>query len=355
MGEMAAPLPPVAANPAHANGFGTIRLAAALAVIVSHGFVLTGVADPLAHATGGQATLGDLAVSAFFVISGFLIPASFDRSSLGAFAAKRARRIMPGLVVAVLVAACIIGPLATRLPLGQYAAHPGTFAFLGNALFLPVGYDLPGLFEGQPVRAANGSLWSLKFELACYAAVPLLLAWRRGRKAAVIAAWLASFVAARVVDTDAGGLAFYLGQGAQLFRFFGAGMVFYLFSGTIALRPAWGWAATGLFGLAAFTPAFMEAAALAGSYALMVLATRAPRGFGAATARGDISYGVYVYAFPIQQLLVAAGLGIAANIALAMPLAMLAGLLSWVWVERRFLKAGTALPPQPTTTSPAGR
>lgn len=333
------------------NGFDTIRLLAASAVIVSHGFVLTGAVEPLDHLTGGQATIGTLAVSAFFVISGFLIPASFDRGGIARYAVKRARRILPALVVAVLLCAMVLGPLATQLPLGAYFADPATWRFLGHALFLPVGYDLPGVFADHPLSAVNGSLWSLKYEVACYVLVPLALMLAPLRKAAVIAAWLASFAIARLVPPDAGGALYHLGQLAELFRFFGAGMLLYLYRAQIQLRPALAWLCLGVAGVGALTPLFNELAATLGAYALIAFAGLCGERFRQVTARGDISYGVYVLAFPIQQLLVPATLGFAmggivlgwlANALLALPLAYAAGALSWFLVERPALGGSAA-------------
>ena len=328
-----------------ANGFDTIRLLAALAVIFSHAFPLTGAVEPLERLTGGQATIGQLAVAAFFVISGYLIPASRDRGTLRRFAIKRARRIMPGLVVAVLLCAFVIGPLCTSLPLADYLADPQSWRFLGHALFVPgLDYGLPGVFTGQPDGAVNGSLWSLKFEIACYGFVAAVAACARWRVALVVLAWLASFALARAIPRDAGGVAFYIVTMAGLFRFFGAGMLLYLFASRVPLRAAWGWAGLGLTAAAAFTPLFMEVAASAGAYALVCFAHQAGPRFRAITARGDLSYGVYVYAFPLQQLLVPLSLGLAwpwlTNALLALPCALLAGWLSWRWVERPWLQAG---------------
>ena len=345
VGKIGDPTPPqVLASFANTgNGFDTIRLLAASAVILSHSFHLTGLAEPLALVTGGQTTIGGLAVSAFFFISGYLIPGSLDRGTLTRFAVKRARRIMPALVVAVLVCAFALGPLLTTLPARDYLASSATWRFVGNAAFLAEGYDLPGVFSGNPVQAANGSLWSLKYEMACYIGVPILFALLRLRKLAVALAWLGSFAVARLLPDDAAGVAYHINQLAELFRFFGTGMMLYLFADRVAIRAAWAWLALALWLASAFTPFFVEIAALAGSYALIVFSYLCSDRFKAITARGDISYGVYVYAFPIQQMLIPLSLGASAwgislawlaNTMLAWPLAALAGLASWLLVER---------------------
>lgn len=328
------------------NGFGTIRLIAASMVILSHAFPLTGAAEPLELLTGGQAGMGTLAVAAFFLISGFLIPASMDRGTLKNYAIKRARRIIPALVVAVLVCAFILGPVMTQLPPGAYFTNPLTWRFIGNTAFLPVSYDLPGLFSGQPLQAVNGSLWSLKYEMACYLAVPILLAIKGLRKLAVISAWIGSFAVTIMLRDHANGVLYLINILASMFRFFGAGMVMYLFADRIPLRASWAWAALALTIGGAFAPlGFAEICATAGAYALITFACRCPPAFRRITAKGDISYGVYLYAFPIQQLLVPASLGFGGvayswlfNSLMALPLAVLAGLMSWLWVEKPALR-----------------
>lgn len=338
------------------NAFNTIRLIAAVAVMLSHAFPLTGIAEPLEILTGGQASIGHLAVCIFFLISGYLIPASLDRGTIGRFASKRAYRILPALVAAVLICAFALGPLVTSLPLSRYFNNPLTLKFLGNVAFLPVGYSLPGVFTMNPMDDVNGSLWSLKYEVICYILVPLLFACGRWRIQAVIAGLLASFVLAALVLEGRGVPGgFHIDRLTELFRFFGAGMLFYLLADRIVMRKDWAVIAALVCVPAMLTPFFVEVIAVAGAYALIYFAYHAPRVFKRVTARGDISYGVYVYAFPIQQLLVSVSIAWAGttgtawlvNFLLALPLTVLAGALSWVAVEKPFIRMGSARPMKP--------
>lgn len=338
------------------NAFDTIRLIAATAVILSHAFPLTGIAEPLEVLTGGQASIGHLAVCIFFLISGYLVPASLDRGTIGRFASKRAYRILPGLVVAVLICAFVLGPLVTTVALSNYFTDPLTLNFLGNIAFLPVGYSLPGVFMQNPMDAVNGSLWSLRYEVACYILVPFIFACGRWRTNAVIAGWLVSFaLAALVLEIWQVPGGFHIDRLSELFRFFGAGMLFYLLADRIPMRKDWAVIAVLVCVPAVFTPVFVEVIAVAGSYAVMYFAYHAPRAFKNVTARGDISYGVYVYAFPIQQLLISVSIAWAGtigpawlvNFLLALPLTVMAGVLSWVAVEKPFIRMGSARPMKP--------
>lgn len=340
--------PKLGSFPGAENGFDTIRLIAAFAVIVGHAFPITGQAEPVRLLTG-QTTMGGLAVYAFFIVSGFLIPQSLDRGTLARYALKRARRIMPALVVAVLLCALVLGPVMTTLDLSAYFTDPQLFNFLGNAIFLPVQYGLPGVFEAYPSGAVNGSLWSLKYEVACYVLVPVLMAIVPLRKAAVIAVTMASFVVARVLGKDASGVLYLIQQMALLFTFYGAGMLFLLFKDQIPIRASYAWVSLALFVLAGATPFFVEAAAIFGAYSLITFAYLSPQGFRDVTKRGDISYGVYVYAYPVQQLLAPMTMGFAiggvsagwlANSLLTMPIVAVLGTLSWLLVEKPAIMYG---------------
>lgn len=324
------------------NGFDTIRLIAASLVLISHSVpIVTGSNDqePLHWLSRGQATLGMMSVGAFFTVSGLLIARSYDSSrSLLSFVQKRVLRIMPALFVVCLILTLVYGPIFTTAPLQVY--YMESWRFLSNVVFLPNDYTLPGVFKNRPLHAVNGSLWTLKFEIACYIGVAAALAMSRLRLKIVFLAWIISFpVAAYLFDGRVlEGAAFYVAQASHLFRFFGAGALLYLLREHVPLRPdiAWGCFALVLFGL--FTPFFVEIAAVFGSYCLVVFAYLAPSHFKRLTAKGDISYGVYVYAWPIQQIFAPLSYGVPAgwvlNCALSLPCTLLAGLGSWLWVEK---------------------
>jgi peptidoglycan/LPS O-acetylase OafA/YrhL len=328
----------------HANAFNAIRLVAATSVIFSHAFVLTSgktESEPISRLTHGQSSIGHAAVGIFFIVSGLLISVSFDRSrSWLSFARNRALRIMPALWVCTLLSAFVLGPIVSRLQLASYLAEPELRSFLKALFFLPDEYRLPGVFKTLPLQGAvNGSLWTLKYEVACYILGAVLLSLPRFRTNAVCAIWILCMVAARGLPDphSLGGLQYHLVQMIALFRFYGAGMLFYLWRRHVRLS---GWAAAGCVGatiLALLGPAFNEVLVVAGGYALVVLAYRAPDWFRRLSGSSDVSYGVYIYAFPIQQLLVPVSLAFSvswvANIILALPLTFAAAALSWTFVE----------------------
>lgn len=350
----------------HDNGFDSIRLVAAAMVLVSHSFVLTAgseSAEPLYRLTGGQASLGYVSVAAFFVLSGLLIAGSFDRSSSGrSFWLKRAFRILPGLWVSVLATVLLFGPLFTTATMGQYFSSGTTFGFLRNLFFLPRADGLESVFVSHPfANAINGSLWTLRYEVACYAGCAVLMLLRGFRNAAVLGAWAMSFAISAVFpDSDGlGGVTFHIVLLADLFRYFGAGMVLYLWRDRIVLNAMFGWMAMLIVAVAAFTPAFTHILAVFGSYAIVCFGYMAPERFRAITRRGDISYGVYIYAFPVQQALVPLCLAWSipwlANSVAALAITVFLACLSWMFVEHPAIAFGKRLLRSPRTTAGAAR
>ena len=324
---------------ARADNFGALRLAAATAVLLSHGYWLTGREDPLAVRFGES--LGDVAVAVFFAISGFLVAGSWDRDPrLRRFLARRARRIWPGLAVAVLVMAFVIGPLFTRLAPVDYLASDATRAYVvGKVTLLGGGDQLPGVFDANPRPEANGSLWTLPNEVKAYlilAGLGLLGAFRRRRLLG--AAWL-GVVGATVLlrATDAASTAALSSRAIYLFAVFLGGALMY--THRQRLRLHWLVAACLLAGwaLSAGTVFQWAVGAAAFPYASLWLAYRTRPVLVRFFGRMDLSYGIYLYSFPVEQAIRALGgpaAGPAVLIAVALPVSGALALLSWLLVEK---------------------
>lgn len=327
------------------NSFDSIRLIAATAVIVSHSFALTfGNEDfePLAVLTQNQSTIGVTSVAIFFVVSGLLISLSFDRTpTVMRFIRNRALRLVPGLWICIILTVLLFGPFFTVVPLGRYFTSSDTLGFLGNLFFLPAGHGMAGMFPDNPHSdAVNGSLWTLKYEVACYVIGGLLLATRKLRIPLVAASWIAALICARLIGEPKlqSGIMYHIAQMAYLFRFYGAGMLIYLFRERIPLSSFAGLCALGVLSASTQTPYFNEVLAICGAYAILVLAFNGPEWFRKIASKGDISYGVYIYAFPVQQALVPLCLKTAhpwlTNIAFAIPITYALAALSWKLVEK---------------------
>ena len=334
----------------HGN-FDALRLAAAISVIFSHAFLLsegTEAHEPLRYLTG-QAILGLVGVFLFFVISGYLVTESFQRTASPLrFAAKRALRIYPGYAVCILLCALVLGPLVTSLPLRAYLANRGTWDFLGANLLLQVEHNsLPAVrFSTFSFGAVvNGPLWSLPCEVAMYGMVLALGSLRLLRLAALVPLF-ALGIACLWLDTAQS--PYLIGSIGWLLSFFVAGMILKL------LPRAWlgdeRLALLALIGLIASVPlhGFILCFPLFGAYLVLYLALT-PRLKALPAARfGDLSYGLYIYGWPVEQVLVKlshGGLAWWQLFALALPISAALAFLSWHLVEQPWLRLKRGLAP----------
>lgn len=155
-----------------ANNFDVIRLVAALMVLAGHMGILAGGGPPLFLGQGIQG----LGVKIFFLVGGYLITKSWlSDTSVRRYAVKRFMRIIPPLAVYVVLAALVWGPLLSVLPVREYFTTPETWKYLAN-IGLYVRYDLPGVFTHNFYPGAvNGSLWALPAEAAMYLLMPILI------------------------------------------------------------------------------------------------------------------------------------------------------------------------------------
>jgi peptidoglycan/LPS O-acetylase OafA/YrhL len=342
------------------NNFNALRLIAAVMVLVSHSFPLTGHAEPVASIFGQ--TLGELGVSIFFAISGFLIAKSWaDDPDPLHFAIKRALRLIPALVTAVLLTALVVGPIVSTLSLSSYLARFEVYRYIAeNSVLYTVNGRLPGVFVHNVYPAAvNGSLWTLPVESIAYVAAAVLGVVGALRER--VGLTILSFIALLLLSTpllDVGaisvsgpvgsnlGLILYLGG------LFNAGVLLFALRERLVLR----WDIAALLAavwIATFDTAWVRTGAmLAIPYLVLVLAYRTPRWVSAITRPGDLSYGIYVYAFPAQQVAAYAWgprLGPGTMLALvAIPVYVLA-LLSWRLIEAPALRLKRRLTPRAET------
>jgi peptidoglycan/LPS O-acetylase OafA/YrhL len=219
-------------------GFDQLRIAAATVVLLHHsrGIEYANLrADPLFHYSGGYIHFGFLAVAVFFAISGFLVTPGLLRSkNLIDFASHRILRIFPALIVVVLVSMALLGPALTSIPLAAYFSDPNLYRYAKNLLTLNEDF-LPGVInnEGRPM-IVNGALWTLHFEVLCYATLALtsMVGFLRRRSLFLILV-LASYginFAMSVDPTLAAVLPHRLLTFIKLFVYFGVGATLFIFA-----------------------------------------------------------------------------------------------------------------------------
>ena len=298
-----------------------LRLVLASGVIVSHAWPLSlgpGTAEPLEHLTGHS--LGGWAIGVFFFISGLLIAASAERKPPSRFWVARVRRIVPGLGAALFVT------LALAFASGSTAGLHETTSWFFRALTLAsIEHRLTDAFATNPYpEVVNGPLWSLFYEVLAYG-ICAAFVWMGGaRNAKTVWALLTLAAATCLVQEELPGRAATF---APLFASFALGMAVYVWRDRIELRPIM---IALLLGLASIVP---EALALGvAGFALAMLALSAP----VVALSNDVSYGMYIYGWPIAQTVVVVLPGIS-----PVPLAVLSLLatypiafLSWQFVER---------------------
>lgn len=285
------------------NNFDFLRLAAAYFVLVSHQFALTGRAQP---GIGSFQTLGGLGVAIFFSISGYLIAQSWERDpSIWRFLVKRVLRLWPALIVATLLAALVLGPLVSTYPLERYFSDQKLWSFIFLNLKLTVRYELPGVFTANPLpNAVYGSLWTLPVEFRCYLMLMLLGVIGLVRRPIVLLCGAGIFAAVIFVIQDAQhNAARNLNLEYETFFFYAACLHY--------CRKLWQEHAA----LTASSLAIAAAVAYALGWEylamflvlppLVIFLGSASTPFIRRAGRfGDMSYGIYIYAFPVQQTVV---------------------------------------------------
>ena len=338
--------------PPRQNNFDALRLLAAISVIFSHSFLIaegTQNNEWLILLTGNQSILGLTGVFVFFAISGFLVTRSFEQTANPLhYLTKRALRIFPGLFVATLISAFVLGPLVTTLPLGSYLSRPEPYEYvLGNTLLDQTVHQLPGVsFVKNPVGLEiNGSLWTLRYEFVMYLMV-LVLGVRRLLTVLVglllLALGMVCLYSNMLDEFEKWGWFFEVLSGwGWLVGFFAAGIILYklrhtgILDGRIALLA--------LAGLVLSVPLrqFIVLFPIFGCYLALWLALSPRLPVIPAPRFGDLSYGLYIYGWPAEQAVIWLAGGRAAwwqVFLIALPAAATLAFLSWHFVERPMLR-----------------
>ena len=322
-----------------ADNFSLLRFLFASAVIVSHGFSIpTGdsTLEPFYHTTGLR--LGEYAVYFFFVISGFLVTMSFCNRGPRDYAVARALRIFPGFIVATLITVFVIGAAFTTLPLGAYLRNPELYHYLTQVLtgFKSAG-KMPGVFADNPHPWPMGTVWTLKYELALYIAVlgfGVLGLLKNARVVGAVAASL--FLAAILIDALAPHATRYWLVMLRLVLLFALGSFFYLARDVVRLSWFALLALLAMTWLSFGTAFYFALVCLTSGYGVLVFALGFQAPFVTLTDRADLSYGIYLYGYPVQQGLVALFPKASPWLLLAPALIIsaLIALVSWTLVEK---------------------
>lgn len=338
------------------NNFNLLRFIAASLVLISHSYPLAvqGLAEPLRESLG--TTWGSIAVDIFFVTSGFLVTRSLmHKRDLREFALARALRIFPALFVAMLITVVVVGIWFTKLDAAEYWQHKQTWKYLfkNTFLFRGIEWGLPGTLvghHGQAEGAAlNGSLWTLPVEVTMYVLLAVLFAavsffWR-GKDDAMRSRVLGIVITAIAVTAGVANVILNAypdaGRELSLLAMFFAGGALYVFRDAVSLR----WdgflvlLAAVLLSTLAGARLFNVVYFLLVPYLVLFIAFVPGGAIRQFNLVGDYSYGVYIYAFTVQQLLASQWVGITPvqMMVVSMAITLVLAALSWHLIEKRAL------------------
>lgn len=330
------------------NALNMLRLVLASLVVFSHVHILSGTGDGVVWQ--GQ-HVGSWAVVGFFTISGFLITGARCRSNAGTYLINRVTRIFPGYILVLLFVAFGLAPIAHVVENGTidgYLTTPVTpvqYIWV-NSLLTMGSYSIGTTLTTSPYGTAwNGSLWSLYYEFMCYIVIGVFMSWRltRERVWPTVVLFIVSVLAhaniahVNVLTGGDGSLALFL----FMFPYFMGGAVIYVLKNRVPMR-AWIALVSAViaYALIAVFPDFgKQAASPFMAYLILWLGAVVPS--PRVIKVHDISYGVYIFHFPVTQLLlvsVGAHWGFARLLIVVLLCTLALATASWLLVERAAMR-----------------
>jgi peptidoglycan/LPS O-acetylase OafA/YrhL len=314
------------------NSYDFVRFLAASLVLFSHHFPLIGQPEPHVPFYGDK--VGELAVGIFFCLSGFLIYRSMDvRPDWPRYIAARALRIYPNLIFSLaLTAIMVFAYFGTAATAFQYVMY-----VIKNSVTLPFGalYRIDGAFPEGAEESLNGSLWTMRYEVLMYILLPLVFVAPRRFQPWILGAFLLLPATVWIYETRIYKLGFEVSVLMRLAQFFMTGAL---------LGALWQWwgkhallfGLAGLVGIFLFFPLydhFSGARALAVGFAAIGLGSSAM--MKSFSKGGDPSYGMYLFAWPVQQFTVMYVTGVWTSMAVAFVVTTALGYFTWHAFEKR--------------------
>jgi peptidoglycan/LPS O-acetylase OafA/YrhL len=331
------------------NNFNLLRLLAAGAVVVSHAvFLRSGSKADEIFSTISYYNLGDHAVNVFFVLSGLTVAASLARSQTTAgFLIARSLRIFPALAACAILLV-LLGAMVTVCAPAEFLADTRVWRYgLKTLLLGSASIGLPGVFADNPhPTVANASIWTLKFEVACYAVLALVGAvgfLNKSRFAWLLAvSWTA---VSSLLLLRFGYEAVLIDQAARFWLCFSFGASLYVFRVHVPLSMFGVFALIFMFWLTIGTGWERIISPIATGYSAVWLA-KVPIGWlRDLTNQVDLSYGIYIFGWPISQtlLLIWPNIGTFALVSFALIFAACVAVPSWLLIERPALRARSSV------------
>ncbi|WP_369045044.1 acyltransferase family protein [Sinomonas sp. P10A9] len=318
---------------ARTNSLNAVRLFLALLVVIGHAWPLTGsLSGPHLE------FLSDIAVNGFFAVSGYLIAASRVSTSLPVYLVRRILRIFPGFLVCLLAIALVFSPLAAALEHRPMDWLSAAGFVIGNALLAVRQWGIGQTLGDVPYPSVwDGSLWTLGYEFVAYLALGAVLTvpWIRSRMGVVLTALaLMSIAGWMLIEGPVHVSTSFYHYAGRLGSYFLVGAAMYAAARRIPVRTSLIAAAAASYVALWYLGADGSLGQVPLAYLLLAVGSRATTGV---TTRNDLSYGLYIYAFPVQQLLVDMGTapwGVLPNAVATLAIALGLAWLSWRLIEK---------------------
>lgn len=338
------------------NNLDLFRLIAAGMVIYGHAFALAPGAghQDLIGRTLGFDYSGSLAVKIFFFLSGIVVTNSLmEKGDPLRFAVARFFRIWPAFLLTIVTSALLIGPSLTDLSLPEYLRHPETHSYIRNNAVMDIRFNLPGVFQHTPYKhAVNGSIWSIPIEIGAY--IMLLGLFMTGLlKHKPLALAIFCLI---ILDPLVGNTLLFTWLKEPELRLlapcFAFGAVLSLFKRELEINVGvvtGTWLLYYLFRHGSYNFYFFYAALF-----LSIIHLSTTPAVMRLRPKADISYGVYLWGFPVQQIMAShfAEYGPTVNQLLSLPTSILLGLLSWHMVEKHGIRFGNVVGRRMVALSP---
>ncbi len=322
------------------TGFDYLRIGLSVAVLAWHANALSARSLELDEAlwSGPFRFLPAAIIPMFFALSGFLVAGSLGRTRLHQFVTLRFIRLIPALAVEITLSAVIIGLVFTTLPASQYLGSRGFYAYFLNIVG-DIHFYLPGVFDEAPSQGlVNGQLWTIPFELECYLALVLLavstVIRRRFAFVAIVAALSLAFTVRALTGPPISAVTH--APGRVLVVCFLAAVSLHLYRDRIPCSNLLGVISALATAVFLQIPNASYLAAFPVAYLTVWLGLMRPP----AIPFGDLSYGVYLFHWPIQQSIVHAVPGIHSGwimVLVSLPLTAVCAWLSWNLIEKPIL------------------
>lgn len=342
-------LPQISETVGRKNGFSFLRFLFAFSIFISHFGVITG------HSIGWWPITGAMRVNGFFIISGFLITRSFSQSKrLEDYVSRRIRRVAPAYVLVVLICAFSFS-LISNLSLSDYFSSKDFIKYL-SANLISLNFiqpTLPGVFTENPFPFVNGSLWTIKIELAFYAFVPIM-AWILQKKPTVkpiyyfVGFYLFSFLFRLLMNElyERTGDNLYMilhKQSLGQIQYFVSGMILLLYFDEIQAQRKWILSLSiTIFILRYFITHWIIDLFFPFAFAVVIIEfVYYFKNLSNVTKYGDISYGVYLFHYPVIQILTSISYFKTKPILLfciSLIIVTLIAFSVWHLIEKRFIK-----------------